>query len=498
MRLNASIRAFNLVKFTVFASKKTYAILVRVRSSLLSVRHSYFMYIKSLTLHNVKGFEHLAFDFERTKRQFSGWTVLVGGNASGKSTILKTIALAVSGPDAGLQLMSLDTSGWIRQGSREAVACVEIVRDETHDKFTGSSGRQPKTDFPAGVLWRQPEETGFGEARPMFIEQPEVAKNQNSGRAQRGPWEPNASGWFCAGYGPMRRLSGSSPTAASISSAGGSMSRFVTLFREDAALSDSEAWLKLNHSRYLELTRNLEPIDISERARAIGHIVEGARRLLNDGLLPHGLTVESITVDHVHVRGSHGVTLPMRDISDGCRSIYATVLDLVHGMAEVYGVDGLFEDTPDGGIRVKAPGVVLIDEIEAHLHPKWQRDIPEWFKTHFPNVQFIVTTHSPLVAQAADENGVFILPSLDDVERLPRRLDPHECERLRLGKAEKTLLGAAFGLKNTRSQWANERIREWQRLDAKRRALGHLNTQEEIRYQELHTQMEMAYGDEVV
>lgn len=454
------------------------------------------MYIKSLTLSNVKGFERLTFDFERTKRQFSGWTVLVGGNASGKSTILKAIALAVSGPDAGLQLMSLDTSGWIRQGCSEAMASVDIVRDEAHDKFMGSSGRQPKTDFSAGVLWRQPEEIGFGTVRPMFIEH----KNQNSGRAQRGPWDPNAPGWFCAGYGPMRRLSGSSPAAASMSSAGGAMSRFVTLFREDAALSDSESWLKLNHSRYLELTRNLAPEAIPERARAIGQIVEGARRLLNDGLLPHGLAVESITVDHVHVRGSNDVTLPMRDISDGCRSIYATVLDLVHGMAEVYGVDQLFEDTPEGGIRVKAPGVVLIDEIEAHLHPKWQRDIPEWFKTHFPKVQFIVTTHSPLVAQAADENGVFVLPSLDDVERRARRLEPHECERLRLGKAEKTLLGVAFGLKNTRSQWANERIRawraEWQRLDAKRRAVGHLSVQEETRYQELRTQMAMVFGDE--
>lgn len=459
------------------------------------------MYIKSLTLHNVKGFEHLTFDFERTKRKFSGWTVLVGGNASGKSTILKAIALAASGPDAGLQLMSLDTSGWIRQGSTEAQATVEVVRDSTHDKFKAQSrGAQPSSNFPAGVLWRLPEETGFGTAKPMFLEQPEVAKNQNSGRAQRGPWDPNAQGWFCAGYGPMRRLSGSSPTAASMSSAGGSMSRFVTLFREDAALSDSEAWLKLNHSRYLELTRNLAPDAIPERARAIGQIVEGARRLLNDGLLPHGLAVESITVDHVHVRGNNGVTLPMRDISDGCRSIYATVLDLVHGMAEVYGVEQLFEDTPEGGIRVKAPGVVLIDEIEAHLHPKWQRDIPEWFKTHFPNVQFIVTTHSPLVAQAADENGVFVLPSLDDVERQARRLEPHECERLRLGRAEKTLLGAAFGLKNTRSQWANERIREWraewQRLDAKRRAQGHLSAQEESRYQDLRAQMEIVFGDQ--
>ena len=459
------------------------------------------MYIKSLTLHNVKGFERLDFDFERTKRHFSGWTVLVGGNASGKSTVLKAIALAVSGPDAGLQLMSLDTSGWIRQGSTEALASVDIVRDEMHDKFTGSAGRQPKTDFSAGVLWWLPQETGFSPARPMFIEQQYLTSRQNSGRAQRGPWNPNAQGWFCAGYGPMRRLSGSSPAAASMSSAGGSMSRLVTLFREDAALSDSEAWLKLNHSRYLELTRNPVSEAIPDRARAIGQIVEGARRLLNDGLLPHGLSVESITVDHVHVRGSNGVTLPMRDISDGCRSIYATVLDLVHGMAEVYGVDHLFEDTPNGGLHVKAPGVVLIDEIEAHLHPRWQRDIPEWFKTHFPNVQFIVTTHSPLVAQAADENGVFVLPSLDDgLERQPRRLDPHECERLRMGKAEKTLLGTAFGLNNTRSQWANERIRrwrtEWQRLDAKRRAVGQLSAQEENRHRELRTQLEIALDDE--
>ena len=49
------------------------------------------MYVKSLTLQDVKGFESLHFDFDRPDGSFSGWTVFVGGNASGKSTVLKTM-----------------------------------------------------------------------------------------------------------------------------------------------------------------------------------------------------------------------------------------------------------------------------------------------------------------------------------------------------------------------------------------------------------------------
>src|SRR5260370_15426615 len=107
-------------------------------------------------------------------------------------------------------------------------------------------------------------------------------------------------------------------------------------------------------------------------------------------------------------------------------------------MYEVYGGSNLFEKR--GGRQiVDRPGVVLVDEIEAHLHPAWQRDIPEWLKIHFPNVQFLVTTHSPLVAQAADPNGVFVMPSQFEPGRAPRPLDKAEFERLRLGRAEKTL-----------------------------------------------------------
>jgi hypothetical protein len=169
------------------------------------------------------------------------------------------------------------------------------------------------------------------------------------------------------------------------------------------------------------------------------------------------------------------------------------VLDLVHGMFSVYGIEGLFGEDTSGRPIVNMPGVVLIDEIEAHLHPAWQRDIPEWFKLHFPKVQFFVTTHSPLVAQAADPNGVFLLPSPADLNSEPRPLEDDEIERLRLGRAEKTLLGVAFGLKSVRSRWANAQIGKYKRLNAKAKSGASLSGDEATELKGLEKQMEIAF-----
>lgn len=441
------------------------------------------MYLKSLTLENVRGFPDLEFDFERPDHQFAGWTVFVGGNASGKSTVLKAIALALMGPDTGRQLIT--PAGWIGPNGSKADVTVEITWDKKYDNFK-TGGNLPGKTFEAGVRWAQ-EASKQGDAHSAAgVEfRGQEFRNQKRTRilsAIRGPWDPKAAGWFAAGYGPMRRLSGSSSESIRFSVVGGALSRFVTLFREDAALSESEVWLKLNHSRWLE-SRNPE----------LNQLLEGVQEFLGDGLLPHGMKVSRITVDNVFVRDGRGVELPMRDISDGCRSIYATVLDLVHGMAEIYGVNELFAKDQDGRTVVTRPGIVLIDEIEAHLHPKWQREIPEWLKTHFPQIQFLVSTHSALIAQAADPNGVFVLPSHDDVGRKPRMLDPHEYELLRLRRAEKTLLGSAFGLKSTRSKWANDQIARWQKLNAKSRSGMALSDAERTELDGLAEQMQIAF-----
>ena len=84
-----------------------------------------------------------------------------------------------------------------------------------------------------------------------------------------------------------------------------------------------------------------------------------------------------------------GRTLDVRQLSDGERSLLALVLDLARRLSQAH--PGLDDPVRDG------VGVVLIDEIDLHLHPQWQRRVVRNLEETFPNCQFIATTHSPQV-----------------------------------------------------------------------------------------------------
>ena len=86
-----------------------------------------------------------------------------------------------------------------------------------------------------------------------------------------------------------------------------------------------------------------------------------------------------------------GVALDLSQLSDGERSFLAMISDLGRRLA----LANPLLDNPLHGA-----GVVLIDELELHLHPKWQREVSEKLRKTFPNIQFIATTHSPFVIQA--------------------------------------------------------------------------------------------------
>ena len=432
------------------------------------------MYVKSLQFENLKSFRKLRFDFTRPDGSLPGWNVFVGGNASGKSTILKTIALVLAGPTAARQLIS-STAGWITAGEKLGRAKLEIQWDHGYDRFR-PGGAPLVSGFEAGLRWQEK----FDEQ--AVLKEWEFRTPAHVFKAPTGALEPNAGAWFVCGYGPLRRLTGSSNEATRHALAGGKEASLVTLFYEDAALSESEVWLK--ELQFKELERD-------PRAKAL---LAQIKAFLNDGLLPHGFELAKITSDHVFVRSGKNLELPMRDLSDGCRSAYAVILDIIHHMAEAYEVNELFQQNSGGHWVVAKPGVILIDEVESHLHPAWQRQICEWLKERFPKVQFFVTSHSPLIVQAADPNGIFVLP-LPGEKRAARQLDAGECERIRLGKAEKVLLGEAFGLQSTRSQWAMQRIGHWQEMNAKKQAGVPFTAPETKEYRSLETQMEMAFED---
>ncbi len=92
--------------------------------------------------------------------------------------------------------------------------------------------------------------------------------------------------------------------------------------------------------------------------------------------------------------------IDIKQLSDGERAFIALISDLGRRLALA---------NPELENPLLGAGVVLIDEIELHLHPKWQLELLENLRTIFPNIQFIVTTHSPYIIQTAREGELISL-----------------------------------------------------------------------------------------
>lgn len=80
----------------------------------------------------------------------------------------------------------------------------------------------------------------------------------------------------------------------------------------------------------------------------------------------------------------------------------------------------MFDRYPDSDNPLHENAIVLIDEIDLHLHPQWQRDIISFLSRAFPNTQFIVTTHSPLVIQSMEDVNLYILHRKDKKVKVVR------------------------------------------------------------------------------
>lgn len=97
--------------------------------------------------------------------------------------------------------------------------------------------------------------------------------------------------------------------------------------------------------------------------------------------------------------------LTVRQLSDGYRTMLALIMDLTRRMA----VANADAEWPEGQTVLHSPGIVLIDEVEQHLHPAWQQTVLPRLMDIFPNVQFIVTTHSPQVLTSIKAKHIRIL-----------------------------------------------------------------------------------------
>lgn len=109
-----------------------------------------------------------------------------------------------------------------------------------------------------------------------------------------------------------------------------------------------------------------------------------------------------------------GRTVKSYQLSAGNKSILAMVGDMLAR---------LWQQQPDTAKVADLVGIVLIDELETHLHPHWQRELPRLLSEIFPKVQFIVTTHSPMIILGMPENSVFYNVYTEDAQTKVERVD---------------------------------------------------------------------------
>lgn len=407
------------------------------------------MYITRVRVTGIKGFSGArAVDLNLTRPDgtYAGWTVLAGQNGSGKSTLLKALALVISGPDLASALMS-DYENWVTTGESEARVAIGFRAGST-DIWTADTDEQhPPADAVSegtlGLVWRASDSeraprTGGRPAQPTLHVDPFTTPD-----AKRGPWQQNPYGWFSAGYGPFRRLIGDIDDRQRLMRRSLLVSRLASLFYEDMPLTDGVGWLIEQHLRALE-----------ERAGA-AELKAAALQILGDGLLPDNFIVSDVDSEGLWVIKDSD-RFPLRVMGDGYRTVTALVVDLLKRIHEMS--DELpFEITSEGIPRILTSGVVVIDEIDAHLHPSWQKRIGSWLKTHFPNIQFIVTTHSPYVCQSADPRGLIRLPGPD--EQSPPQIVPQDLwERVVYGSGDDAVVSELFGVDTTYSEEA-QRLR---------------------------------------
>ncbi len=149
----------------------------------------------------------------------------------------------------------------------------------------------------------------------------------------------------------------------------------------DIAISN-KTWLRWFMRMELISLQEKKPMKVFEAVKkAVQACLEGCDSLYFD--IKRGEPVVRI----------HGLTLPFSLLSDGQRSMLAMVADIAYRMAQLN--PHLLEH-----VTLETPGVVLIDELDLHLHPKWQRKVVDNLRKAFPKVQFFATSHSPFIIQS--------------------------------------------------------------------------------------------------
>ena len=341
------------------------------------------MRVERLTLQNFRCFERRTLDLHRR------FTLLVGANATGKTAILEGLAVALGAP-----LMS------VPHAPARTIRPAEVRRTWRRVGETwGFREHYPTRVVARGAVngsvadWER--ELRTSRSRTTRVGAKEVRREMDE-LVLRSEFDDQTLFPFVGFYGTGRlwheqRLLKKAPLSPATPST--RYSGYQHCLDPSSSARHLVAWIK----RWA-----LTQAQRKNRLKTLQAVLEAITNCVEDAV---GADFD-FEQDDIVLEFSAGLRTPFSLLSDGQRSVAATVGDIAMRCA-------IINPHLKGGARLETPGVVLIDELDQHLHPRWQRRAISDLQNTFPCVQFVATSHSPFIIQSVEQGRVI---NLDDDE----------------------------------------------------------------------------------
>ena len=330
------------------------------------------MKLKSIELQHFRGFESLNLSLPDAQT-----LIFIGGNGAGKTSLLEAIGMMLSWLPA--RIRSEKSSGTRMEDTDifndENLALVELCLN--HD------GQD--------VFWsRVKKRLGRVGSEKSIMD--DVSALAHHFRQQL--TENRKTALPLVAYYPVNR----SVTEAKLESKSkryDQLDAFVNAFTKASSFNSFFEWFRNRED--LENQQRLKLKDFDYQDRQLLAVRSAITEFLPD---LSGLRIDREEHKPRLLADKAGKTIIINQLSDGEKCLLALVGDLARRLALA---------NPAGENPLNGEGVILIDEIELHLHPRWQRNIVPGLEKTFPNCQFVITTHSPQVLGDAKDAAIFAL-----------------------------------------------------------------------------------------
>lgn len=348
------------------------------------------MYLEKLKIHNFRRFEDLTIDFHPRM------TVIVGANGIGKTTVLEATAVTVGtffNPFGNLSSTGFEPNGDPRRISFEKGSVVDSQKQfPVETEAYGAVGEQ-------NIIWKRVLNSEKGRTTIKEASQLISIGKKYQKRLQNG--DDDLILPVIAYYGTGRLWDYHKGKSSNVFKTNTRTNGYITCLDGTANVKLMMNWFaKMTVTRYqrFELGEGDTPeLDVVYDAMAA--CLKSATNYENIRFR-YDMTSNELIV--YYTKDGKKEKMPLSLMSDGFKGTISLVADIAYRMIVL---------NPQLGRRTleETDGIVMIDEIDLHLHPAWQQKILDDLQNIFPKVQFIVTTHAPAVISTTKSENIVLL-----------------------------------------------------------------------------------------